>query len=208
VRTGVYDQGVSADPFAVLGIERGASAEEVSAAYRRLAKRWHPDRGGGERAVGRMAEINAAYDLLRAELWLQERAGPAPARRRPAPAGRPAAGAWLSAAVRRALGRELLAVLADGEQVAMVTPVSTWASPQALLAVTDRRLLWLLDDAPTHRVRSLRFGDIAAVEQRLRRPRRRSAVLRVRTTAGRRVSFAELRPATADAIARHLRRLP
>jgi hypothetical protein len=86
----------------------------------------------------------------------------------------------------------------------MVTPASTWASPQALLAVTDRRLLWLLDDAPTHRVRSLRFHDVAAVEQRVGRPLRRSAVLRVRTTGGRKLSFADLRPATAAAIARHL----
>jgi hypothetical protein len=84
----------------------------------------------------------------------------------------------------------------------MVTPTSTWASPQALLAVTDRRLLWLLDDAPTHRVRSLRFRDVAGIDHRLGRPLRRSAVLRVRTTQGRRLSFADLRPATAAAIAR------
>ena len=86
----------------------------------------------------------------------------------------------------------------------LVTPTSTWASPQALLAVTDRRLLWLLDDAPTHRVRSLRYRDVADVQQRLGRPLRRSAVLRVRTTGGRRLSFAELRPATAAAIARRV----
>jgi hypothetical protein len=101
-------------------------------------------------------------------------------------------------------GAALLSALEDGEDVAMVTPTSTWASPQALLAVTDRRLLWLLDDAPTHRVRSLRFRDVAGVEQRLGRPLRRSAVLRVRTTGGRRLSFAELRPATAAAIARRV----
>jgi DnaJ domain len=192
---------VSADPFAVLGVKRGASAAEVSAAYRRLAKRWHPDRGGGDRAAGRMAEINAAYDLLRSERWLEQRTSPAPAP--PAPR-RGAPGAWLPEAVRRALGHELLSVLAEGEDVALVTPTATWASPQALLAVTDRRLLWLLDDAPTHRVRALRFRDVDAVEHRLRRPLRRSAVLYVRTTGGRRLSFAELRPATAAAIARHL----
>jgi hypothetical protein len=196
---------VSADPFAVLGVERGASAAEVSAAYRRLAKRWHPDRGGGERAAGRMAEINAAYDLLRSERWLEQHGRPAPAMPvARARAERRRAGAWLADPVRRALGRELLAVLADGEEVTVVTPTATWASPQALLAVTDRRLLWLLDDAPTHRVRALRLRDIEAVEHRLRRPLRRSAVLYVRTTAGRRLTFAELRPATAAAIARHL----
>jgi hypothetical protein len=196
---------VSADPFAVLGVRRDASPQEVAAAYRRLAKRWHPDRSPERGAVGRMAEINAAYDLLRAERWLAERGGPsAPVPPEAAPAARAPAGAWLAGAVRRALGGELLAVLDEGEEVAMVTPTSTWASPQALLAVTDRRLLWLLDDAPTHRVRSLRLRDVAAVEQRLRRPLRRSATLRVRTAAGRRLSFAELRPATAAAIARHV----
>jgi DnaJ-like protein len=193
---------VSADPFAVLGVSPGATAAEVTAAYRRQAKRWHPDRAGGD-AARRMAEINAAYDLLRAERWL-EREGRHTAAA-PAPAATPA-GTWLPASVRRALGRELLVVLEDQEDIALVTPVATWASPQALLAVTDRRLLWLLDDAPTHRVRSLRFRDIAHVEHRLRRPLRRSAVLRLRTSAGRKLSFAELRPATAAAIVRQLAR--
>ena len=50
-------------------------------------------------------------------------------------------------------------------------------------------------------MRSLRYRDVADVQQRLGRPLRRSAVLRVRTTGGRRLSFAELRPATAAAIA-------
>ena len=90
------------------------------------------------------------------------------------------------------------------EDVAIVTPAATWASPRTLLAVTDRRLLWLLDDAPTHRVRSLRFGAIPEIRHHLRRPLRRVAVLRVRTAHGRGLSFAELRPATAAAIAGHV----
>jgi hypothetical protein len=192
---------VSTDPFAVLGVAPGASGEEVAAAYKRLAKRWHPDRASGGDAAWRMAEINAAYDLVRSEQWLERRGRVAPARERPR---RVRAGAWLAEPLRRALGRELLAALEDGEDVSIVTPTSTWASPQALLAVTDRRLLWLLDDAPTHRVRSLRFRDVVDVEQRLGRPLRRSAVLRVRATNGRRLSFAELRPATAAAIARRV----
>jgi curved DNA-binding protein CbpA len=192
---------MTADPFAVLGVAPNASAQEVAAAYRSLAKRWHPDRTDGPQAARRMAEINAAYDLLRSERWLARRgrsdppAAPAPPRR---------SGAWLGEPLRRALGRELLSALEDGEHVAMVTPVSTWASPQTLLAVTDRRLLWLLDDAPTHRVRALRFRDVAEVQERAGRPLRRSATLRVRTTAGRKLSFADLRPATAAAIARHV----
>jgi hypothetical protein len=193
------------DPFAVLGVAPNASADEVAAAYRSLAKRWHPDRVEGPQAARRMAEINAAYDLLRSERWLARRgrSDPPPAPT-PAAARRGRTGAWLSDPLRRALGRELLGALEDGEDVAMVTPASTWASPQTLLAVTDRRLLWLLDDAPTHRVRALRFRDVAAVEERAGRPLRRSATLRVRTSAGRKLAFADLRPATAAAIARHV----
>jgi curved DNA-binding protein CbpA len=193
------------DPFAVLGVAPNASADEVAAAYRSLAKRWHPDRAEGPQAARRMAEINAAYDLLRSERWLARhgRSDPPPAPPTSA-TRRGLAGAWLSEPLRRALGRELLGALEDGEDVAMVTPASTWASPQTLLAITDRRLLWLLDDAPTHRVRALRFRDVAAVEERAGRPLRRSATLRVRTSAGRKLTFADLRPATAAAIARHV----
>ena len=103
-----------------------------------------------------MAEVNAAYDLLRAGSF--ERTAEAGARggagaRRP----RAAAGGWLPPAVRRALGRELLEVLEDGEDVDYVTPTATWASARALLVVTDRRLLWLLDDVVTRRVDFVRF---------------------------------------------------
>jgi len=72
---------VSADPFAVLGVTPGASGEEVAAAYRRLAKRWHPDRARGQEAARRMAEINAAYDLVRSERWLERNGRTAPAAR-------------------------------------------------------------------------------------------------------------------------------
>jgi DnaJ-like protein len=201
-----YDAPV-ADPFAILGVRRDASPEEVTAAYRRLAKRWHPDRAAEHQAALRMAEINAAYDLLRSERWLADRGrSVAPQAQRPDPAraARRTRGAWLPEPIRRALGGELLAALEEGEKVALVTPASTWASPQALLALTDRRLLWLLDDVPTHRVRSLRLRDIGSAESHVRRPRGRSATLRVRTTAGRRLTFAGLRPVTAAEIARGL----
>jgi len=188
------------DPHAVLGVAPGAGERELAAAYRAQAKRWHPDRAG-EDAARRMAEINTAYDLLRA------RAMHAPQSRAPGPAtGRSRRwGSWLGEPVRRALGPELLVALNDREGVRLVTPASTWASPRSLLAVTDRRLLWLLDDVPVARVRSLPFRDVAAVGLRVHRPRRRAATLRVRTLSGRRLSFAGLRPHTAAAIERHLR---
>jgi hypothetical protein len=190
------------DPYAILGVSGTAGEQDVSAAYREQAKRWHPDRGGGEEAARRMAEINAAYDLLRAGFAHEAArvAPPPPARQR-----RARRGAWLSDAVRRALGPELLDALSDREAVTLVTPASTWASPRTVLAVTERRLLWLLDDAPVARVRSLAFRDVAAVSLRVHRPRRRVATLSLRTTAGRRHSFADLRPHTAAAIERRLR---
>jgi hypothetical protein len=191
------------DPFAALGLPPGASAQEIGATYRSLAKRWHPDRGGGAAAAARMAEINVAYDVLRAGAWQRE-ARPAEAAVTRVARPRTLAGAWLAEPLRRALGRELLVALEEGEEVTLVTPAATWASPRTLLAVTDRRLLWLLDDAPTHRVRSLRYGAVAEIDHRLRRPLKRVAVLRVRATSGRSLSFSELRPATAAAIAGHV----
>jgi hypothetical protein len=189
------------DPYALLGVPPGASERELARAYRRLAKRWHPDRAG-EDAARRMAELNQAYEIARLERRRPRRRGPgmpiARRRRRRPP------GSWLREPVRRALGRELLGALRDGEQVALVTAAETWASPQTLLVVTDRRLLWLLDDAVTGRVRSLSFDAIAEVEHRLRWPRR-SATVRVRARNGRRHAFAGLRPETAALIARHVR---
>jgi hypothetical protein len=193
---------VMEDPFAVLGVDPGAEPAAVTAAYREQAKRWHPDRNGGEESERRMAQVNAAYDLLRAGGWSPQ----APSARTPrdaAPAAR-RRGAWLSPVVRRALGAELLEALDEGEDVHYVTPTATWASGRALLVVTDRRLLWLLDDAVSRRVDFLRFGRIANIGHHLRRPRRRVAVLRVETTDGRRLTFSELRPQTAEAIARRV----
>ena len=150
-----------------MACRKASDERELTAAYRAQAKLWHPDRGGGEEAARRMAEINAAYDLLRAGIAHAHGAAAAPR----AAAG---AGAGCRTPIRRALGPELLDALAQSEAVRIVTPASTWASPRAVLAVTERRLLWLLDDAPVGRVRSLALRDVA---ERLaaRPPARRDA---------------------------------
>lgn len=195
---------VGVDPFALLGVAPDATPDELAAAYRRLAKEWHPDRQVTAEATWRMAQINAAYDAARAAIAERDARGPAA----PAPArkARPAVASWVEPRLRRALGAELGRALHDGEQVLLVAPTSTWASPQARLAVTDRRLLWLREDAITDRVRSLRFDAIADADHRLSWPRRRTATLRVRDHHGRRTSFAELAPATAAEIVGHLAR--
>jgi len=188
------------DPYAILGVDPGAAPQELTAAYRAQAKRWHPDRNEDAESVRRMAQVNAAYDLLRAGGLSPQRPGSRP-ERGAAARGR---GAWLAPAVRRALGDELLEALDEGEDVRYVTPTATWASARALLVVTERRLLWLLDDAVARRVDFIRFSRIARIDHHLRRPRRRVALLRVETTDGRRLTFSELRPQTAEAIVRQV----
>jgi len=190
------------DPYAVLGLSPGASLDEAARAYRRLAKEWHPDRAG-DAGMTRMIGLNVAYELLRAEQRPGARVAVTPASRQGHVRG---PGHWLSEAMRRALGRELLAALEPEERVELVTPTATWASPSTLLAVTDRRLLWLLDDAVGNRVRSLRFRDTAHAEPGLVWPRRTSARLSVEPRfGGKRWTFSDLRPATADAIAGYVR---
>lgn len=59
---------MSEEHYRVLGIEKTATPQEIRAAYRKLAARWHPDRfpEGPERAwaESRMILINEAYNAL------------------------------------------------------------------------------------------------------------------------------------------------
>lgn len=53
------------DPYKVLGLSAGASKDEVTRAYRKLAKKYHPDLNPGDAtAAKKMAEVNAAYDSI------------------------------------------------------------------------------------------------------------------------------------------------
>ena len=53
------------DPYEVLGIPQGASDDEIKAAYRKLAKKYHPDlNGGSAEAEAKMKEVNEAYNIL------------------------------------------------------------------------------------------------------------------------------------------------
>ena len=53
------------DPYAVLGVKKGASEDEIRKAYRKLAKQYHPDLNPGKKeAEAKFKAVNAAYDLL------------------------------------------------------------------------------------------------------------------------------------------------
>lgn len=54
------------NPYEVLGVPYDASEEEVTKAYRKLAKKYHPDLNqGNPEAAQKMSEINAAYDQIK-----------------------------------------------------------------------------------------------------------------------------------------------
>ena len=58
------------DYHKILGVSYNASKEEIKAAYKKLAKQWHPDKWLNDRAKKfqaeeKMKEINEAYDVLK-----------------------------------------------------------------------------------------------------------------------------------------------
>lgn len=167
----------------MLGLTPDATDEELARAYRELAKRHHPDHAGAD-AAAQMQRLNEAYDAARAD---RRRRGPVP--------GRPplrAPGWWLGDDVRAALGLELVAALDEGERVLAVTWAASGDSHEVRLAVTDKRLVWLRDDAIGDRVRALRLAEVDEVVARVGRIRR-SGELQVRArTRRRRLRFGEI----------------
>jgi DnaJ-class molecular chaperone len=56
---------VSEDPYAVLGVKRDATQEEIRKAYRQLAKKLHPDLNPGDKqAEDKFKQVSAAYDVV------------------------------------------------------------------------------------------------------------------------------------------------
>ena len=54
------------DPYQVLGVSPDASDEEIKRAYRRLAKKYHPDLNPGDPvAAKKMQQVNAAYEQIK-----------------------------------------------------------------------------------------------------------------------------------------------
>ena len=53
------------DPYEVLGVNKGADQNAVKSAFRKLAKKLHPDANKNDKkAASKFAELNAAYEIL------------------------------------------------------------------------------------------------------------------------------------------------
>src|SRR5213076_3275296 len=79
------------DYYRILGVERKADDKTIKSAYRKLARKYHPDVNKGQDAS--FKEINEAYEVLSAPAWA------APARQRAAAWDSGAAASKISSAV-------------------------------------------------------------------------------------------------------------
>lgn len=52
------------DFYKILGVSKTATPEEIKTAYRKLALKYHPDRGGDKETEGKFKEVNEAYQIL------------------------------------------------------------------------------------------------------------------------------------------------
>lgn len=52
------------DYYSILGIEKGASEEDIKKAYRKQALKWHPDKNKSPHAEEKFKEVAEAYEVL------------------------------------------------------------------------------------------------------------------------------------------------
>ncbi|HVE19493.1 MAG TPA: J domain-containing protein [Ilumatobacteraceae bacterium] len=118
---------MTGDPFAVLGVSRDATLDEVRTARRKLAAEFHPDHGGDP---VRMGEINIAFDAVVAEITAGPGSPPPASAAPPQPSG----------------GRRYPGVQHDAPSFTIDTlPVEAF---EALLIVTSWMGELLVDDPP------------------------------------------------------------
>lgn len=113
-------ESIEDDHFAALQVSPQAEPEVIAAAYRALAKKYHPDRSNARDAMLRMAQINVAYQALRA------RAGNLPS-------GAPAGAADAATESAAPFSRERVDPAAPLEQVMAVVARKVAAARQQLI---------------------------------------------------------------------------
>src|ERR1700709_2171486 len=64
-RLGAWEALRMRDPYDILGVAKNASAADIKSAFRKQAKKLHPDANKHDpKAASRFAELNAAYEIL------------------------------------------------------------------------------------------------------------------------------------------------
>jgi curved DNA-binding protein CbpA len=134
-----------ADPYAVLGVPRNATNDQIRQAYRRLAMRYHPDLHPAERTSERMRRLNEAWQILASPVSRQRydagiRHMPSQPTARAEPAPNPGGGPGLAGALGiLAVGWLVLATIFVGFLPAPIIGLALLAAARLVLGGILRR---------------------------------------------------------------------